>query len=272
MTQILSLLVLLLVWISVNISPATALPNHPRLPQFTEEQLQAGDRLAEKAFAAAREGDLAGAENYWTELIEQFPHNPAVWSNRGNIRVSENKLPEAIADFNQAIVLAPDAPDPYLNRGIAWERMGKWSEAIADYNQVLELYPQDAAAFNNRGNAQAGLGEWQGAIADYLAAVKLAPDFALARANHALALYQTGQLAEAIQKLKFLARKYPQFPDVRAALTAALWVAGKRGEAESNWVAAAGLDSRYQNLSWVKNVRRWPPAMSAALEKFLKLQ
>jgi tetratricopeptide (TPR) repeat protein len=150
--------------------------------------------------------------------------------------------------------------------------MAKWSEAIADYNHVLELYPQDAAAFNNRGNAQAGLGEWQGAIADYLEAVKIAPDFALARSNHALALYQTGQVAEAIQKLKFLARKYPQFPDVRAALTAALWVAGKRGEAESNWVAAAGLDSRYQNLNWVKNVRRWPPAMSAALEKFLKLQ
>ena len=85
------------------------------------------------------------------------------------------------------------------------------------------------------------------------AAVKIAPDFALARANHALALYQTGQVAEAIQKLKFLARKYPQFPDVRAALTAALWVAGKRGEAESNWVAAAGLDSRYHNLNWVKN-------------------
>jgi hypothetical protein len=32
------------------------------------------------------------------------------------------------------------------------------------------------------------------------------------------------------------------------------------------------MDSRYQNLDWVKEIRRWPPTMIAALDSFLNLQ
>ncbi len=69
-----------------------------------------------------------------------------------------------------------------------------------------------------------------------------------------------------------LVRKYPMFPDMRAALTAVLWEQGKQGEAESNWVAAVNMDNRYQDLDWLKNIRRWPPQMVAALDKFLNLK
>ena len=72
--------------------------------------------------------------------------------------------------------------------------------------------------------------------------------------------------------MRNIVRKYPKFADMRAALTAAYWVTGQKGEAESNWVAAYGLDSRYKDMNWVKNIRRWPPSMVAALDKFLKLQ
>lgn len=224
-----------------------------------------------KAFTATNTGDFASAETYWTKLLDLLPEQPALWSNRGNARVGQNKLEAAIADYDRAIELAPDAPDPYLNRGTALEGLGRWEAAIADYNQVLQLDPNDPAAYNNRGNAKAGLGNWQQAIGDYQQATQLAPDFAFARANYALALYQTGEIDKAIREMKNLVRKYPQFADMRAALTAALWVSGNYGEAESNWVAAVGLDKRYKDLDWVAHVRRWPPVMVGALEKFLKL-
>ncbi|MFH7024798.1 MAG: tetratricopeptide repeat protein [Heteroscytonema crispum UTEX LB 1556] len=241
-------------------------------PQFTEEQLQFGDKLAKQAFEATNRGDFATAEQYWTEIIEKFPQNPAIWSNRGNSRVSQNKLQEALADYNKAVELAPNVTDPYLNRGTALEGLGKWDEAIADYNRVLELDPKDAMAYNNRGNAKAGSGKWDLAIADYKKANEIAPNFAFARANYALALYETGQKDQAIREMRNIVRKYPKFADMRAALTAAYWVSGQPGEAESNWVAAYGLDSRYKDINWVKNVRRWPSSMVAALDKFLKLK
>ncbi|PSB00618.1 tetratricopeptide repeat protein [Merismopedia glauca] len=253
-----------------SVAIAQSLPNS--IPVVGESELQLGDELTQKAFQATNIGDFATAERYWTQLIELFPQNPAIWSNRGNSLVSQNKLEEAISDYNRSIELAPNMTDPYLNRGTALEALGKRDEAISDYNHILEIDPEDAMAYNNRGNAKAGLGKWDEAIADYQKCTEIAPDFAFARASYALSLYQIGQQDEAIKALRNTARKYSQFADVRAALSAALWAKGQQGEAESNWVAVMGLDRRYKDINWVKNIRRWPPAMVAALDKFLQVK
>ncbi len=122
---ILSLLIILLTWTATtSIGLAQTVDSLP----ITEEQLQAGEAIAKKAIEATEQGNFVQAEAYWTQLVDTFPDNPAVWSNRGNARVSQNKLDEAIADFNQAIDLAPDAPDPYLNRGTALEAQGKYQK------------------------------------------------------------------------------------------------------------------------------------------------
>ena len=239
--------------------------------QITEQELKRGEKIAEKAFRAAEKGNFAQAETYWTQLIEQFPDNPAVWSNRGNVRIGQYKLAAAIADYDRSIEIAPEYPDSYLNRGIAYEGQKQWQLAIADYDRVLEISPEDPVAYNNRGNAKAGQGKWQEALADYQQAISIAPNFAIARGNASLVTYQTGNRSEAVRQMRNLVRKYPMFSDMRAALAAVLWVEGKQGEAESNWVAAVGLDNRYQNLDWVKNIRRWPPTVVTALEKFLTL-
>ncbi|BAQ63562.1 tetratricopeptide repeat protein [Geminocystis sp. NIES-3709] len=239
---------------------------------FTEEQLQEGENIAHQAILATENGDFIQAEIYWTQLVEKFPTNPAVWSNRGNARVSQNKLQDAIADYNESIKLAPSAPDPYLNRGTAYEGLKEYDKAIADYEKVLQLDPEDAMAYNNLGNANAGLKNWKNAAEYYHKASELSPNFAFASANESLALYQLGKKEEALKKMRNLVRKYPMFPDMRAALTAVLWENGQQGEAESNWVATIGIDSRYKDLYWLKEVRRWPPNMVLALEKFLTLE
>ncbi|HEY9738694.1 MAG TPA: tetratricopeptide repeat protein [Trichocoleus sp.] len=266
----LSLMVCLLLG-SAWSSPALAQSVQQSSPDLTASDIQAIAGLRQEAFAASQAGQFAAAEDLWSELLEYLPEEPALWSNRGTVRVSQNKLDGALADYSRAIELAPSEPDPYLNRGAALEGLGRWEDAIADYTQVLALNPSDAAAYNNRGNAKAGLGQWQAALKDYRQAVSLDPQFALARINEALALYQIGQTQDALRQFRGLSRKYPNFADARAALTAALWEAGQRGEAESNWVAVVGLDGRYKDLDWVSTVRRWPPAMVSALDKFLHL-
>lgn len=238
---------------------------------LADNAVQAIADLRQKAFAASNSGQFAKAEAYWSQLLDYLPQEAALWSNRGNVRLSQDQPLAALEDYNQAVALAPDQPDPYLNRGAALERLERWQEAIADYSRVLERVPDDAAAYNNRGNAKAGLGDWEAALADYQRATELDPRFALARVNLALADYQLGHTEEAIRQFRNLTRRYPNFADARAALTAALWVAGQPGEAESNWVAVMGLDPRYRDLDWLQQVRRWPPAMVAALDKFLHL-
>lgn len=238
--------------------------------QATEVGAMIAD-LRQRAFAASNAGQFAQAEEYWSLLLEYLPQEAALWSNRGNVRLSQNQPLAALADYDQAVALAPNQPDPYLNRGAALERLERWSEAVEDYSRVLDLNPQDAAAYNNRGNAKAGLGDWEAALGDYQKAVDLDPKFAFARVNAALTHYQLGHITDALREFRSLTRRYPNFADARAALTAALWANGQPGEAESNWVAVVGLDGRYKDLDWVKQVRRWPPAMVAALDRFLHL-
>ncbi|MEL6441880.1 MAG: tetratricopeptide repeat protein [Cyanobacteria bacterium J06621_8] len=264
------LLVLLFVsiWGGANISENAIAEE---LNQGTKLELSQGEKIANQAFQAAKQGNFAEAETYWTILVENFPDNPAVWSNRGNVRIGQYKLAEAIADFDRSIEIAPEYPDAYLNRGIAYEGQRKWQQAIADYDYVLQISPQDPVALNNRGNAKAGQQKWQAALEDYQSAADLAPNFPIARGNASLVQYQMGDYTESLRTMRNLVRKYPMYSDMRAALAAVLWVEGKQGEAESNWVAAIGLDNRYQDLDWVENIRRWPPSMIQALEKFLSL-
>ena len=267
---LISLFLLLLIEICGGwVNPGKAIAE--KSPEFSEQQILQGDKIAEKAFRATQRGDFAKAETYWTTLVENFPDNPAVWSNRGNVRIGQYKLTEAIADFDRSIEIAPEYPDAYLNRGIAYEGKKLWQKAIADYNHVLEITPQDSVALNNRGNAKAGQEKWQDALADYQLAADLAPAFPMPRGNASLIQYQIGDRSEAIRNMRNLVRKYPMYSDMRAALAAALWVQGQQGEAESNWVAAVGLDNRYQDLDWIENIRRWPPSMVQALSRFLNL-
>ena len=244
----------------------------PAPADFSQADIQEIATLREKAFITSREGDYAAADELWTQLLEYLPDEPAIWSNRGIVRASQFQLDEAIADYTQAISLAPDEPDSYLNRGAAYEMQQDWDAAIADYNYVLDLDPKEAGALNNRGNAEAGQGDWESAIADYEQAADIDPNFALARVNYGLALYQVDRSVEALKVLRGVVRKYPNFPDARAALTAGLWASNKRGEAESQWVAVEGLDSRYKDVDWVRTIRRWPPKVADALEQFLTLE
>lgn len=267
---VLVLIYSLFCWLGgVGLSLATATERVADQPSAT---IQAIQTLRQQAFAATQAGQFEAAEEYWSQLLNYLPQEPALWSNRGNVRVSLNQLQAALEDYDRAINLAPDQPDPYLNRGAVLEGLGQWQAAIADYNRVLDLSPNDPDAYNNRGNAQGGQGDWVAALADYERAVELNPKFALARINIGLAQYQLGQEAMAIRQFRNLTRRYPNFADARAALTAALWNAGQPGEAESNWVAVIGLDGRYKDLTWVRQVRRWPPKLVTALERFLHLQ
>lgn len=267
---LISLLIIFSINVVIGLRQA-AIASNIQTGDLTEQQIAQGEKIAKKAFQAAQQGNFARAETYWTTLVEKFPENPAVWSNRGNVRIGQYKLAEAISDFNHSIEIAPEYPDAYLNRGIAYEGQQLWSQAIADYNHVLSITPQDPVALNNRGNAKAGQQQWQDALDDYQQAAELAPTFPLARGNASLIQYQLGDRLEAIRNMRNLVRKYPMYSDMRAALAATLWVEGKQGEAESNWVAAVGLDNRYQDLNWIENIRRWPPAMIQALSRFLNL-
>ncbi|MEB3263243.1 MAG: tetratricopeptide repeat protein, partial [Synechococcus sp.] len=126
-------------------------------------------------------------------------------------------------------------------------------------------------ALYNLGNVLGSQGDWAGAQASFAAAAEARPGFAMARSSAALAAFQLGDLEAAEKQLRQLILRYPLFADARAGLTALLWRVGARGEAESHWAAASGLDPRYRQEEWLLRIRRWPPEPVQALAQFLAL-
>jgi tetratricopeptide (TPR) repeat protein len=233
-------------------------------------------QLFDQALSASRSGDFEAALPLWNQVLELAPQDAAAWSNRGNVQLALGDPQAAIADQTHAMELDPASPDPHLNRGTAEEALQRWDAAEADYRWILERdaaegRPPDASALYNLGNVQGSLGDWPAARISFVSAADARPGFAMARSSAALSAFQLGDLAAAESELRSLIRRYPLFADARAGLTALLWRRGARGEAESHWASASGLDPRYRQPEWLLATRRWPPVPVQALADFLAL-
>lgn len=227
--------------------------------------------LFERALTASRAGRFGDALPLWDQVVERAPQDASAWSNRGNVLLALGDSRAAIAAQDRAIALEPASADPHLNRGTAEEALGLWPAAAADYRWILERDPLDASALYNLGNVEGSQGDWGAARRCFEAAAAARPGFAMARSSAALAAFQLGETAVAEKQLRDLIRRYPLFADARAGLTALLWRRGARGEAESHWAAASGLDPRYRQEKWLLQIRRWPPVPVQALAQFLAL-
>ncbi len=228
--------------------------------------------LFDRGLQESRDGEFLKALDTWEKFLELSPEDPAALSNRGNVRLLLGDPDGAIEDQKKAIKLLPDEFDPYLNKGIAEEVLGKWDEAIKDYESILERDPKNSSALFNLASAKGSQGDWLKAEEFFNKAAKIQPGFVLARTSNALANYQLKNFDQAESNLRAIIRKYPMFPDSRAALTALLWRRGFIGEAESNWIAVAGLDSRYLDKQWLEDSLRWPPDPLKDLLAFIDLE
>ena len=227
--------------------------------------------LFEKALQESKNGDFIQAEKDWSSYLNDNPNDAAALSNRGNIRLALGDPKGAIKDQTMAIKISPEDLDPYLNRGIAEEALERWEDASNDYKYVLERNPKDVSALYNLGNVMGSMGNWIEAKRLFSQASSSNYSIAMASSSEALAIYQLGDFELAEKKIRILIRKYPLFADARAALSALLWRKGFTGEAESNWVAASGLDIRYRDKDWLLHIRRWPPKPTNDLIAFLAL-
>lgn len=195
--------------------------------------------------------------------------------SRGNSYLTSGKFPEALRELNRAVELAPTSPDVYMARGIALEKVLKWQDAINDYRKANELFkrfplaPDDATALSNIANAETGLLQWDKALEDFSKASKLQPGFLAPQIGRALVQYQLGNVDEASRFFTELIDDYPAFPDGLAVLAVIDYDKGDSKNAIENWQAALEIDSRYSDVNWIRDIRRWPPKLCDKLVEFM---
>ena len=158
-------------------------------------------------------GDYQGALAAFDNAIRLKPDAAEAYVNRGNVKGKLGQLNAAIADFDTAIRLRPDLVDAYVNRGSAKNTLGLHNAAIADYDTAIRLKPDDAEAYVNRGSAKYKLGQFNAAISDYDTAIRLKSDYAEAYLGRGLAKDTLGQSNVAITDFDTAIRLKPNYAE-----------------------------------------------------------
>jgi len=157
------------------------------------------------------QGKLKEAIAEYDEAIRLEPYLAPAYINRGIAYARLGQHQRAIQDFDEAIRLDPQYAEAYYSRGLAYGELGQFQRAIQDLDEAIDFNPQYTLAYNNRGTAYISLGQFQRAIQDFDEAIALNPKYSLAFNNRGIAHARLGQYQRAIQDYDEAIRLNPQY-------------------------------------------------------------
>jgi tetratricopeptide (TPR) repeat protein len=165
------------------------------------------DLLAARAMALDDLGDYPRAIADYDAAIVLAPDDAVLHLNRGVAKVHAGRPADAIADYATAIRLKPDWHLPYFDRAVALSDLGQHAAALADYDRAIERKPDDAWIYVGQGDVLAASGDPARALAAYGKALALRADLDDPRAKRARMLLRLDRPAEALPELdRVLAR------------------------------------------------------------------
>jgi tetratricopeptide (TPR) repeat protein len=140
---------------------------------------------------------------------------------RGNARLLQGELKQAIDDYDVAIQLDPKFTTAYFNRARAWMHLAAFDKALVDLNRVIELDPGYPDAHGSRGQIFGQLRRFDEAIRDFSTEIENFPDTAggwyVARAMIWIA---KGEFRKALTDMQTAVEDSPHDPRI---LNAAAW-------------------------------------------------
>jgi tetratricopeptide (TPR) repeat protein len=126
---------------------------------------------------ASDEDQHLTVEELLRRIIWLSPESWAPHIDFGRFLIEQSRIPEAIEQFNQAVVLNDEIVDGHRLLGDAQAIIGKSAEALASYQQALLQDAQDCLALASQGHMLRISGDKQGAIDAYKKCTSLRPEF-----------------------------------------------------------------------------------------------
>ncbi|MEN6449006.1 MAG: tetratricopeptide repeat protein, partial [Thermoguttaceae bacterium] len=77
---------------------------------------------------------------------ELYPRFAEIYYNRGLACRQKDDIPNAVANYSQAIRLDPKYLGAYANRGFANYKQHQLDRALADFDAILQIDPNNADA------------------------------------------------------------------------------------------------------------------------------
>jgi tetratricopeptide (TPR) repeat protein len=150
--------------------------------------------------------DLAQDEGSKEKVEDTITYYWLVYDKQGEQFNEAAKFPDAIAEFEKALVIDPRKPDAYINLGYALHMSGDYDAAVDYFEQALELAPDNEVLVENlvsvyeaQGGNLAATGDYEGALVYFEKIARIAPDTPDLHYNMALMNYQLKDYREALK-------------------------------------------------------------------------
>ena len=130
-----------------------------------------------------------------------YPGEAAAHWGLGQVFAKQNKLKEALAEFDVTLQLWPGYVRVLACRGMVRHRLHDDRGAMDDFNHVLQKSPKDHVTYVRRGCVKHDLADYRGALADFNAALKLRPSYAAAYLGRATVKLATDDYKGALADL-----------------------------------------------------------------------
>ncbi|EMS56336.1 Heat shock protein STI [Triticum urartu] len=122
---------------------------------------------------------LNEAEKAKKDLEQQEYYDPKLADEereKGNEMFKQQKYPEAIKHYNEAIRRNPKDARVYSNRAACYTKLGAMPEGLKDAEKCIELDPTFTKGYTRKGAVQFFMKEYEKAMETYQAGLKLDPN------------------------------------------------------------------------------------------------
>jgi Flp pilus assembly protein TadD len=166
----------------------------------------------------------------------------------------QDRLPEAIAAFKQAVVLEPDNLSGRVTLGWTLHLAGQEQAAADELQRTLHRDLLHVPTLNALGIVYLVNDDLAAATLTHKLAAILAPDNEIAHYNLSLAFQRLQYYSWAIESAETAAKLEPTNPHPLVALAIAHWANGDRAKARQAYQQAIDLDRRYENSTFLNHL------------------
>jgi predicted O-linked N-acetylglucosamine transferase (SPINDLY family) len=232
--------------------------------------------LAEQAIRIHQQGDFAGAEALYRQILSADPNLFGPYYYLGLMRMQQGRNEEAAGFLQDALRISPDNAGARYSLGIAFMNLKRADQALAAFDAVMTTGAQDPRLFNHRGVALWNLKRPAEALASFEQALTLEPQSAEGWGNRGLALRDLARHAEALASFDRVLAIAPQSAAAWNSRGSALRDLGRFDEAIESFGQAIALQPAYsealnnRGYTWWSDKQEYAPAI-ADLEAALAL-
>ena len=141
------------------------------------DQVSEGERLMILGLQDGVNGDPTKQLEKYTALVTRYPRDEEAHVLLGNAYLGQQEYAKAVAEYQQAIAIAPNYAPTYNSLGYAYRPTGNLAEAEQAFKKYIELIPGDPNPYDSYAELLMKMGRFDESIAMYRKALSIDPAF-----------------------------------------------------------------------------------------------